>query len=105
MRLLYTTLVRFSFIFVQWLIGETAGELTDWKSKREGKSTLSKLKGTIKRLHLHSRGYAQGLVSGGYGLSMDISKDATNIIQSRQDYVLFLLSNYDFLDAFVQVST
>ncbi|KAG1787805.1 hypothetical protein EV424DRAFT_1356379 [Suillus variegatus] len=33
---------------------------------------------------------------------MDISKDATNIIQSRQDYVLFLLSNYDFLDAFVQ---
>ncbi|KAG2046633.1 hypothetical protein BDR06DRAFT_977341 [Suillus hirtellus] len=79
-----------------------AGELTDWKSRREGKSTLSKLKGTLKRLHLNSRGYAQGLVSGGYGLSMDISKDATNIIQSRQDYVLFLLLNYDFLDAFVQ---
>ncbi|KAG1876132.1 hypothetical protein C8R48DRAFT_669327 [Suillus tomentosus] len=93
-------------------------ELKSWRLK-EGQTTLSQLKGTIKKLHTKSRDYAEGFVAGGYGLSFEMFKnaaeivpsqcglsemfkDATDIAPSRQAYTLRLLSNSGFLDMFVQ---
>ncbi|KAG1767491.1 hypothetical protein EV702DRAFT_1050344 [Suillus placidus] len=77
-------------------------ELAAWRLRKEGQTALSQLKGTIKRLHANSREYAEGFVAGGYGLSLDTSQTATNILTLRKDYTTSLVSNNNFLDKFVQ---
>ncbi|KAG1758094.1 hypothetical protein EDD22DRAFT_850314 [Suillus occidentalis] len=79
-----------------------AAEFKKWKSRKEGHTVLAQLKSSVKKLHKNSRDYAQGLVAGGYDLSMDVFNHTTDVATSRQNFAGVLSSNYDFLDTFIQ---
>lgn len=99
------SMISFILISVSRLISETEDELATWRLMREGQNALSQLKGSVKKLHTNSREYAKGFLAGAYGLSLDVFQDSNNVIPSRQAHASFLVSNNNFLDTFVQVST
>lgn len=80
-------------------------ELEEWKLRHEGQSALARLKGTVKKFHKDSQGSARGLVVGIYSLFLPVLfRNTEEIIPSRKRDASELLSNNDYLDAFIPVS-
>ncbi|KAG1840797.1 hypothetical protein C8R48DRAFT_679496 [Suillus tomentosus] len=80
-------------------------ELNVWKKRDEGQRFLSRLKGTVKKIHRDSsQDCARGLVTGAYYyLSLQLLFANTDeIATSRRTHASGMLLNYDFLDTIVQ---
>ncbi|KAG1843873.1 hypothetical protein C8R48DRAFT_678619 [Suillus tomentosus] len=80
-------------------------ELNVWKKRDEGQRFLSRLKGTVKKIHRDSsQDCARGLVTGAYYyLSLQLLFANTDEIATlRRTHASGMLLNYDFLDTIVQ---
>lgn len=64
---------------------------------------ITKLKGTVKRVHQKTRAGIQPFVVGVYDLSLEIFKEAAEIAPSRKAKVLGLLWAYNYLDGYSEV--
>lgn len=72
-------------------------------SRREGRAEIKRLKGALKTIFDGFEVVNQLFITGVYEIPLGVSEDKTNVLSSRTARVIFLLSNFMYLDEFREV--
>ncbi|KAG1759634.1 hypothetical protein EDD22DRAFT_849119 [Suillus occidentalis] len=79
-------------------------ELKKWVSRREGRAEIKRLNGALKTIFDGFEAVNQLFITGVYEIPLGVSEDKTNVLSSRIARVIFLLSNFMYLDEFRELS-